>query len=146
MKLIKQYMEEHCEDMIEALRGFVNIPSVSSDIGKVDEALDYVLNLATEMGFEAKSVLDHRIGIVEFGEGDETIGILSHVDVVPPGDLSGWNTPPFEMTEKDGKLFGRGTIDDKGAIIASLYAMKYIRDTGKPVHKNPDDFGNAGRS
>ncbi len=60
------------------------------------------------MGFEAKSVLNHQVGVIEIGEGEETIGILSHVDVVPPENPQSWISPPFEMTERNGHLWGRG--------------------------------------
>ena len=63
------------------------------------------------------------------------MGILAHVDVVPAGNLADWQTPPFVLVQKESKLYGRGTLDDKGAIIASLYAMKAMKDSGMPVHK-----------
>lgn len=132
---IKKYIEENEKNIIADLKGFVDIPSVSSDKEKVGQALDYVLNLGRRMGFEAKSVLDHQVGVIEIGRGEETLGILSHVDVVPPENPDMWENPPFEMTVKDGHLWGRGTMDDKGAIIACLYAMKCVADSGRPLHK-----------
>ena len=50
------------------------------------------------------------------------VGIIGHLDVVPEGE--GWTYPPFELTIRDDILYGRGTIDDKGPVIASLYAIK----------------------
>lgn len=132
---IKKYIEDHEGDIIADLKGLVNIPSVSSDKENVGKALDYVLRLAENMGFEAKSVLDHQVGVIEIGKGEETVGILSHVDVVPAENLSSWISPPFEMTEREGQLWGRGTMDDKGAIIVCLYAMKCLLDSGKPLQK-----------
>ena len=73
--------------------------------------------------------------MIEIGEGEETIGILSHVDVVPPENPQSWISPPFEMTERDGHLWGRGTMDDKGAIIVCLYAMKCLFESGEPLKK-----------
>ena len=105
-KLIDSYRD----DMLEDLRGFIAIPSVSSDIPKVREALDYGLLLGRSMGLNSYSVLDGQVGIIELADGDETLGILTHVDVVPPDDPDDWNTPPFEMTVKDGRAYGRGTI------------------------------------
>lgn len=134
---VNTYIEKHKEKMIADLAGFVEIPSVSADKPNVDKALDYILNLAEDMGFSARSVLNHRIGLIEYGEGKETLGILAHIDVVPAGEEEEWNTPPFTLTEKDGKLYGRGTIDDKGAIIASLYAMKYLKDLAEAENKTP---------
>ena len=50
--------------------------------------------------------------------------------MVPEGDREKWNTDPFELVLKDGHLYGRGVVDDKGPVIASLYAMKYLKDSG----------------
>lgn len=69
-------------------------------------------------------------GYAEIGSGEQLIGILAHLDTVEAGE--GWNYPPFEATITDGKIYGRGTIDDKGPAIASLFAMKDILDQGAP--------------
>ena len=132
---LHQYLEEHKEEMLKDLEDFVAIPSISSDLEKVGEALDFALNLAADMGFRTESCLDGQVGVIEIGEGDETLGILSHVDVVPAGELEDWDTDPYEAVIKDGRMYGRGTIDDKGMIIASLYAMKAAMEYGKPMHK-----------
>ena len=65
-------------------------------------------------------------GYIEFGSGDELIGIIGHLDVVPEGN--NWTYPPFEAKIVDNKIYGRGSIDDKGPVIASLYAMKAVMD------------------
>lgn len=132
---IKEYIDEHEREIISDLKGLVDIPSISADKVNVGRALDYVLALAERMGFEAVSVLDHQVGLIEIGQGEETVGILSHVDVVPPENSESWLSPPFEMEERDGNLWGRGTMDDKGAIIACLYAMKCILNSGEPLQK-----------
>ena len=59
---------------------------------------------------------------VDYGEGEETLAILTHIDVVPKGE--GWTVPAFEGVEKDGRIYGRGAIDNKGPAIAALYALK----------------------
>ncbi len=65
-------------------------------------------------------------GYIEFGQGEEILGIIAHLDVVPAKDS--WTFPPFHATITDGKIYGRGAIDDKGPVMASLYAMKTIMD------------------
>lgn len=92
------------------------------------KALDYALDLGNRLGFRTKNI-DNYCGYIEFGEGKNLLGIIGHLDVVPSGD--GWDTPPFSSTIKDGKIFGRGAIDDKGPVVASLYAMKAIKDNIK---------------
>lgn len=90
------------------------------------DCLAHFLNLAESMGFQTVNY-DNYAGEVLFGEG-EPFAILAHLDVVPAGH--GWHTNPFEGIVKDGKLFGRGAMDDKGPAIASLYAMKMLKDEG----------------
>lgn len=130
-----QYLDDHQEEMVKSLGDFVEIPSVSDDLGQVRIALKYALALGEDLGFSSKSLLNEQIGLIEMGQGDEILGILSHVDVVSPGDLSKWETPPFKATIKDEKMYGRGTLDDKGAIVAVLYAMKAVAKLNLPIHK-----------
>jgi succinyl-diaminopimelate desuccinylase len=132
---LMKYLEDNLESMIADLGDFVRIPSVSDDSVQVGRALEFALSLARKLGFKAHAVLDGQVGVIEEGEGPETLGILSHVDVVPPGDLTLWETPPFEPIIRNGALYGRGTLDDKGAIIASLYAMKAVKELGIPFKK-----------
>ena len=129
------FLEANEENMIADLKEFVRIPSISTDLEQVRRALDYALSLGERMGFSSRAVLDGQVGVIETGAGPETLGILSHVDVVPPGDLEAWDSPPFEPVIRDGAIWGRGTLDDKGAIIASLYAMKAVADLGQPWRK-----------
>lgn len=127
-------------DMIEKICQLVSIESVTGaepqpgmPYGeKVDEALNYVLSLCDSFGFKTKNC-DGQIGYAEIGEGEELIGILCHLDVVPAG--GGWTVNPFEGTVKDGKLYGRGVIDDKGPAIAAIYAMRDILLSEKKLNK-----------
>lgn len=122
------------KEMLEALKGVVRIPSVK---GRAEEgapfgretvqALDYMLNLGKNMGFKVCS-LDGFAGYIEFGEGSREVAVLCHLDVVPAGE--GWAFDPFTPFIRDGKIFGRGTNDDKGPAIATLYAMKSLKDSG----------------
>ncbi|MBE7087934.1 MAG: M20 family metallopeptidase [Clostridiales bacterium] len=98
------------------------------------KALDYFLSLASFMGFETKNY-DNFVGEVIWGHGEE-FAILCHLDVVPAG--SGWTKDPFggEVDEQNKRIWGRGTMDDKGPAIISLYAMKALKDSGfKPKKK-----------
>ncbi|MBO5478589.1 MAG: dipeptidase PepV [Clostridia bacterium] len=93
-----------------------------------NKALEYILDLGNHLGFRTKNI-DGYCGYIEFGKGNELIGIIGHLDVVPEGE--NWTYPPFSATIADGKMYGRGAIDDKGPVIASLYAMKIVMDTCK---------------
>lgn len=134
-------MSNNFEEMKNSLKTLVSIPSVESEalpnmpFGKgVFDALDYFLSLAESFGFKTINY-DNYIGEVDFGEGKEEIAVLCHLDVVPAGDLSKWTYPPFSATEKDGKIYGRGTTDDKGPAMVCLYCMKELKDEGYVPNK-----------
>ncbi|NMD72740.1 dipeptidase PepV [Bacillus sp. DNRA2] len=97
---------------------------------EVKEALEFMLQMGETDGFHVKNV-GNLAGHIEFGTGEELLGILCHVDVVPEGD--GWKSDPFAAEIRDGKIFARGAIDDKGPTIAAYYAMKIVKDLGVPM-------------
>lgn len=96
------------------------------------QALSYMLEKGKEAGFRTKNI-DGYAGYIEFGEGKECVGILCHLDVVPAG--SGWTYAPFCGTVQDGKIYGRGALDNKGPAVATYYAMKIVRDLGLPLKR-----------
>lgn len=96
------------------------------------DALKHMLAYGERDGFTVKNV-DNYAGHIEFGEGEETLGMFGHMDVVPAGD--GWATDPYEPVVKDGKIYARGSSDDKGPSIAAYYAMKIIKELGLPLSK-----------
>ncbi|MDN4606977.1 dipeptidase PepV [Sporosarcina highlanderae] len=127
--------------VINDLKQLVSIPSVLDESLSTEDApfgpepkraLDWLLEEGRKAGFTVKNI-DNMAGHIEMGEGDELLGILCHVDVVPAG--SNWTYGPFEGTVKDGKLFGRGAIDDKGPTIAAWHAMKMVKEAGIPLNK-----------
>lgn len=119
-------------EMIEALQKLVSFQSIAKEEGpeypygkEVCGAKEYVLELAKSFGMRAEDV-PGKYAYIEIGEGPRLIGILSHLDVVPAGD--GWTQDPFGGEIVDGKIYGRGTTDDKGPTIAVLYAMKALKE------------------
>ncbi len=96
------------------------------------KALKYFLELAERDGYKTRNI-DNYAGDFEFGQGDEVLGIFAHLDVVPAG--SGWETDPYEPVIKNGRLYARGSSDDKGPTMACYYALKIIKDSGLPVSK-----------
>ena len=95
-------------------------------------ALLDALEQAKKLGFRTCNI-DNKIGYAEIGEGDEMVAVLGHLDVVPAG--TGWNTEPYGAECKDGVLYGRGSLDDKGPIMGCLYALKAIVDSGIPLKR-----------
>ena len=103
-----------------------NLNSKDAPFGdEIRKSLDYVLALGERYGFKIMNV-DNVAGHIEYGEGEDIIGILCHIDVVPADGE--WDYPPFAGTVTKGKIYGRGTVDDKGPTICSLYALRILKD------------------
>ena len=122
-------------EILRHLNQLMEFKSVSEDRECCKAALRYVMELAKSFGLEAKTGRYGDVGIVDLGEGPETVGILVHVDVVSEGNPQLWDFEPYHLTEKDGILYGRGIVDDKGPVSASLYALKKIKEAGIPLKK-----------
>ena len=98
------------------------------------KAVEAALKLAESMGFKTKNY-DNYVGTVDFSDKEKGLDILAHLDVVPAGDE--WTvTQPYEPVIKDGKIYGRGSSDDKGPAIVALYALKAVKDMNIPLSKN----------
>ncbi|GAB1475468.1 dipeptidase PepV [Bacillota bacterium] len=126
------FIEDCKEKMIEETIALIGFPSVNGRHDENRACLRYFLELADRMGFRTMTTRDYDLGIVEMGEGEETLGILVHLDVVDIGDPAKWTNGPFEGKVKDGCIWGRGAVDDKGAAVMSLYAMKAVEGLGLP--------------
>lgn len=131
---MKQIIQSMKDEIIDSTCDFIRIPSVFSYSknskkpfgSEIAKALEYILNLGKKLGFRTKNI-DGYCGYIECGKGEELIGIIGHIDVVPASD--DWTYPPFSGIIENNNIYGRGAIDDKGPVIASLYAMKAIMDT-----------------
>lgn len=126
------------EDIVVKLQEFIQIcstkapPAHGAPFGQgIHDALDWILQLGVSMGFTAKNINGYA-GSLEFGTG-KLFGILGHIDVVPEGE--GWSVPPYSGLIRDGKVYGRGALDDKGPTLAALYAMKRLKDSGLPLKR-----------
>lgn len=136
---LNQHVLDHKDALISCLQQNLQIPSVQGEAEEgapygihVREALDHILNTARELGFDATD-LDHQMGWCEYGEGEEMVAVLGHLDVVPAGD--GWTCDPYGGEIRDGRIWGRGTTDDKGPSIAALFALAALRDSGLPIRR-----------
>ena len=120
-------------DVISDLRNLIAFESVSAQNRQLDECADFLRELLGKEGFVV-DVVKNRDGrptiIAEYGGGDakKTILLYNHLDVQPPDPLDEWSSPPFQLVERDGKLYGRGVADNKGDIIARLYAIKLLKE------------------
>lgn len=114
---------------VEALIELLSIPSVSGDKENCGKALDYMLERGEAFGFTCKKAVNNRVGIIEIGEGEETVGIMAHVDVADPGNRRLWQCDPFVPVVMNGNIIARGTLAGKGPAIAALFAMKDVWNT-----------------
>ena len=91
-----------------------------------------MLNTAEKLGFSVHN-MDEQAGWCEFGEGPEMAAVLCHLDVVPEGE--GWTVPPYEGRITEGRIYGRGAMDDKGPAMAALYALWALKESGVPLRR-----------
>jgi len=140
--LNKKYVENLIKEYKKSLHALLSYESVLEDdlsvypFGKnIDDCLNYTLELAQSLGFRVFKDSENYYGYVEIGEGKELIGILGHLDVVPSGNKKDWSVEPFALTEKDGKLYGRGVQDDKGPTLLNIYVLKALMDQGHVFNK-----------
>lgn len=128
--MFNDYIRKRQNEIVEAVLGCVKINSVEAapqegmPFGKgVNDALEYTLQLAERMGFRTANI-DGYAGYAEYGDGDEMVAVLGHLDIVPIGD--GWTHDPFGEITGD-RIYGRGTLDDKGPLIGALFALDAVR-------------------
>lgn len=126
-------------DFLTAVLGLIAIDSVAFQdvteqapygIGPA-RALDYVMDLCRQLGIRTENC-GGKVAWAEIGSGEEIVGILGHLDVVPAG--TDWTHNPAGEISGD-RLYGRGAADDKGPTMAALYAMKELQDAGVPLKR-----------
>ncbi|AEH25350.1 diaminopimelate aminotransferase [Pyrococcus yayanosii CH1] len=132
-------------DMVRTLVELIKIPAISPDYGyegEYDKA-QKLLEIIKDWPFDkvevynapderAKNGVRPNILAYYYGENPEgpRLWILTHLDVVPPGDIGKWESDPFKPVIKDGKVYGRGSEDNGQSIVASLYAVKAMMNLG----------------
>lgn len=137
---LNQLIDQYRADIISDTQKLIAFDSEYAEGGgegqpfgpKIAAALDAVLKMAADMGFSTRNA-EGYMGEIDFGDPSrgKKIGAIAHIDVVPAGD--GWEYPPFDGMVADGRLYGRGSVDDKGPLVATLYAMKAIKESGLPL-------------
>ena len=137
---IARIIDSYRDSYVEMLKRWVRVPSVRSDAEEnapfgreVRNMLDTAMADARSLGFEVRDFDGYACDIT-LGSAEEKIAVLGHLDVVPVGD--GWTKPPFEGLIENGRIYGRGTNDDKGPALAALFAMKAIREAGIPLKRS----------
>ncbi|MCL2817351.1 MAG: dipeptidase PepV [Clostridiales bacterium] len=138
--VLRNLIEGYRDELIADARSILRLPSVcgspcaGAPFGReINEALEAVLALGRKMGFSCRSLQGYA-GVVDYaceGAHGEPLGILTHIDVVPAGE--GWSRPPFGALLQDGRIYARGAVDDKGPLVAVLYAMRALKESGLPL-------------
>lgn len=124
--MVDAWAASHRDELVRDIIELVRIPSVTGEAGCA-AAEDRLQEMACHYGFDTERDEDFSVSILHSGtEGTRELGILGHLDVVPAG--SGWRYAPFEPVEKDGWLIGRGSSDNKGPVVMSLYVLRCLRD------------------
>ena len=122
------------DDMAQFLAETISYASIEPAgptlLPETEALLDVALAKGEQLGFTARRAAGGLVGVLEYGSGNETVGVLIHLDVVAPGNLDEWQHPPFAGTIADGKVFGRGAQDDKGALASVLWGAKILIDEG----------------
>lgn len=144
--MYKQQIDAYFDDpvrqraLVEAVCRLVRIRSVREEAAPgmpygagPARALAEGLALCGELGFATANV-DNYVGTADLNGKETLLHILGHLDVV--GEGTGWSSDPYEVVERDGLLFGRGVADDKGPVVAALFAMKCVKDLGLPLKHN----------
>ena len=137
----KKEVLNHKEDLLKDLFELLSVRSIlGTDITEETpfgsgprEALDLILSFGRRDGYKTKLV-ENKAGHIEVGQGDELFGILGHVDVVPVVEAD-WISHPFKPEIRDGKIFARGSLDDKGPTMAAYYAVKLLDKLGVKWNK-----------
>lgn len=137
MDIYNEFLKQE-KSFLDDLKSFLQIPSVSDDKKSLDLAVDYLVELSKKFNLDVKTHIDKQVVTINYGNienNKETFGILAHLDVVPVIE-SEWSFPPFDLTIKDGVLYGRGVVDDKTPILMILYILKILKENNIETNRN----------
>lgn len=155
MKKVYGLIDGYRPAMVSLQAGMTAIPALGPEndgLGESEKAAYIEKWMSKEIGFDIVKHYDAPDGRVPSGvrpniaaimkgaSHKKRIWVMGHIDIVPPGDLAKWDTDPYKVVEKDGKVFGRGTEDNQHAIVIALFALKAIKEAGIEL---PYDVGVA---
>lgn len=136
---IEKKIEEFREELISSTQELLKIKGIEetalpgAPFGEgVAESLECALDICRRLGFKTVN-MDGYVGYAEYGEGEDYVGVLGHLDVVPEGE--GWLYPPYGAEIHYGKIYARGSLDDKGPMMAALFGLKAIKELALPLSK-----------
>lgn len=146
-KLIREYFRNHVAEIrkrsLSMLGELIKVKTVNpgkenicdhsylSVCGDESKAIGVLTRYFNDMGvgYNVYELIKGRGNfIATYGDGEKSLCVGCHLDVVPAGDTSLWSSDPFVMTEKDGKVFGRGVLDNKGPMVSCVMAMEVLKE------------------
>jgi acetylornithine deacetylase/succinyl-diaminopimelate desuccinylase-like protein len=125
-KKIDQYVEQNLDKSLEELARLCAVPSIAAQKRGIPECADLVSKMLQARGFKTEIMESGGSPVVyaeRKGKADKTLLFYNHYDVQPPEPLELWDTPPFEATRRDGKMYARGVSDDKGHFVSRMFAL-----------------------
>jgi acetylornithine deacetylase/succinyl-diaminopimelate desuccinylase-like protein len=128
---IDAYLENKLDESLEELSKLCEIPSVAAQNRGMEEGAEMVAKMLEKRGFNTKIYPTKGAPIVvgeRKGKSDKTMLIYCHYDVQPAEPLELWDSPPFEPSIRDGKMYARGVSDDKGHFVSRLHSIDAILD------------------
>ncbi|MDO4568310.1 MAG: Sapep family Mn(2+)-dependent dipeptidase [Clostridia bacterium] len=136
---VSEWIDAHKDELINTLCESLRIPSVKGEAEEgapfgreVTRAIEHALEAGRRYGLKTRN-MEGYIGLIDHGDGEETLGVMCHMDVVPEGE--GWTFPPYGGVVHGGEIHGRGALDDKGPAICALYALAAIKECGLPMKR-----------
>ncbi len=153
LKDIYEKIDGYKAGMVDLQSKLTAIPALGPEndgVGEKEKADFLEKWMADEIGFDSVEHYDapddrvpagirpNIVAVMKGVSSERKVWVMGHIDVVPPGDLEKWDTNPWEVVEKDGKLYGRGTEDDQHGIVTPLFALKAIKELGGTL---PYDVG-----
>src|SRR5512132_2108863 len=131
------FVQKNKDRFLEELKEFIRIPSISTlpeNRGDIERAAQFVADSLKAVGMENVEIIPtgkHPLVYADWlhAPGKPTVLFYGHYDVQPADPLELWNSPPFEPTERDGNLYGRGTADDKGQMYSHIKAIEALKTT-----------------
>ena len=139
-KRLGTLIDSYRDEFVAKLQEWIRVPSVKGDPAEgapfgteIGRMMKLAMKTAEEMGFSVRA-FDGYACDATLGDREDVLGVLGHLDVVPVGD--GWERDPFGAEIADGKIYGRGSNDDKGPTLAAMYAMKALKEAGIPLKRS----------
>jgi acetylornithine deacetylase/succinyl-diaminopimelate desuccinylase-like protein len=130
MRKVDQYIDNNLSEFLKDLADLCAFPTVAAQNQAIEETAEFTAKLLEKYGFQAKvmpSTGNPMVYGALHGASDKTVLCYNHYDVQPAEPLELWDSPPFELTERDGKLYARGVVDDKGHIVCRLAAIAALK-------------------